>query len=247
MEAPAVSLVLWNVQFRGRNSNAGRELRARIMECAPDIVCITEAEADFLDLPHHLLAGADYGYPHAGSRRKVMLSSRAPWVDVDAIGHDAMPPGRYVAGTTATATGPLRLHGICIPWPHAHVRTGRRDRRPWDEHRKYIAGLAAVLATEDRTTTRVVLGDYNQRIPRRYTPRHVHEELLAAFPPDMVCATSSVVGPLGHAPIDHVHCSSNLEVATMRSLSNIGATGALLSDHFGIHVTLRRRGFPSGR
>jgi endonuclease/exonuclease/phosphatase family metal-dependent hydrolase len=71
--------------------------------------------------------------------------------------------------------------------------------------------------------------------------------MLSAFPRDMVCATSGVVGPLGHAAIDHVHCSSDLAVATLRPLSNIGATGALLSDHFGIHITLRRRGPPSDR
>jgi endonuclease/exonuclease/phosphatase family metal-dependent hydrolase len=239
---PSLSIVLWNIEFRERQSNDGRELRARIQACEPDLVCITEGYPDFLDLPHVVVAGADYGYPNDDGRRKVLLWSRAPWQAVDAVGHDELPPGRYVAGSTETPIGPLRVHGLCIPWAQAHVRTGRRDRRAWDEHRQYLAGLGKLLRRPSAIGGTLVLGDYNQRLPRRYVSADVHAQLLDAFPPELKCPTEGLIFPLGRASIDHLHHSANLASVSVRGLSNLSAAGRPLSDHFGLHVVLQGAG-----
>lgn len=240
--AHTLNIVLWNIEFRESGSPDGRELQKRIMECSPDIVCITEGYPDFLELPHLVVAGADYGYPNRDGRRKVMLWSRTPWVDADPSGDSDLPPGRYVAASSATAVGPIRVHGICIPWAQAHVHSGRRDRRPWDEHRQFVAGLGRMLRSEDPSRATLVLGDYNQRLPRRYTPMEVHRELQAAFPSSLRCATEGAIEPLRKASIDHLHHSLDLEMAFVRSLSNVGPSGRPLSDHFGLHIQLRRAG-----
>lgn len=237
---PSLSIVLWNIEFRRRQSDDGRELRARIQACEPDLVCITEGHSDFIDLPHLAVAGEDYGYPNSDGRRKVLLWSRRPWLAVDAVGHDDLPPGRYVSGATETPVGEVRVHGLCIPWAQAHVRTGRRDRRAWDEHRQYLNGLGKLLRQASPIETSLVLGDYNQRVPRRYVPAHVHTQLLDAFPLQLRCATEGLIHPLGRTSIDHLHHSPDLAVISVQGLSNLNAAGRPLSDHFGLHVRLQR-------
>jgi hypothetical protein len=39
---------------------------------------------------------------------------------------------------TDTPIGPIRFVGVCIPWRDAHVRTGRRDRAPWEDHLRFL-------------------------------------------------------------------------------------------------------------
>jgi endonuclease/exonuclease/phosphatase family metal-dependent hydrolase len=235
---PELSLLVWNLEFRRRDSADGRALRAAIEACAPDIACITEAAPDILDLPHVIEAAADYGYGPRGSRRKVMLFSRQPWTQVDALGDPAMPPGRYVAGRTATPLGEVALHGLCIPWSHAHVATGRRDAKPWGEHLRYLEGLARVLARPVDVPC-IACGDYNQAIPRRRAPLAVHQALLAAFPPALRHLTTGELPPLGRQVIDHVS-ATGLAARSLRLLSNTAADGRQLTDHLGVHVVLAR-------
>lgn len=239
-----LSLVVWNVAFRHAESPEGSALGAAIAGCAPDIVCITEGHPDFLDLPHRIVSGDDYGYPRPRDRRKVLLWSREPWRAVDALGDAAMPPGRYVAGVTDTPIGEVALHGICVPWPFAHVATGRRDRKPWDEHVSYLAGLRRIL---DKASTRLptlVLGDYNQAIPQRRQPLRAWQALRAAFPPAFRCATEGLKSPLGLYAIDHVSLAGGLEVVSVQALPNVVEKDRKLSDHFGLHLRLRRNPAP---
>jgi len=234
-----ISVVVWNIQFKTRASWQGREIRTRIAACEPDIVCITEGHPDFLDLPHRVEAIADHGYPNADDRRKVLLWSRERWAGIDQTGDIALPTGRYISAQTSTALGEVAVHGLCIPWRDAHVRTGRRDSAPWTEHVRYLRGLARILATTREMQRVVVLGDYNQRLPRRHAPERVHAEFIAAFPPTLRCATTGVIAPLGRRSIDHLHHGSDLAVVSVKGLCDTDADGRLLSDHFGIHVELR--------
>ena len=54
----------------------------------------------------------------------------------------------FIAGTTKTPIGPVRIIGVCIPWDRAHISTGRKDRRPWEDHHAYLKRPAGVLAQQ---------------------------------------------------------------------------------------------------
>ncbi len=124
-----IRVVNWNLEWAPRPRRA--RIAARLSEFSPDILCATEADADILPAGGHLAeCEADSGYGVRGGRRKVILWTRWPLEDLDPIGSSELPPGRFVAATCRTPDGPLRLIGVCIPWSHAHVSTGRRVRAP---------------------------------------------------------------------------------------------------------------------
>jgi endonuclease/exonuclease/phosphatase family metal-dependent hydrolase len=237
--SPVLSVVVWNVQFRRRDSSAGKALRAAIAGCTPDIVCLTEAVTDFLDGANSIDSEADYGYRQTVGRRKVMLWSRAPWHSIDRLGDEGMPGGRYIAGCTATPLGDVAVHGLCVPWQHAHVATGRRDRAPWQEHVQYLESLRRVLAAARRDRPLLVLGDFNQTVPRRRAPARVFHALSEAIPGDLQYATAGLIPPLSPQSIDHGCHSAKLVPLTVVGLPNIGSDGKLLSDHFGLHLRNR--------
>jgi endonuclease/exonuclease/phosphatase family metal-dependent hydrolase len=232
------TLVTWNVEWRAATSTAADIIRARIFACQPDIICLTEAPADFLgDTGHVIEADADHGYPIRGNRRKVLLWSRQPWTAPDSVGHPDLPGGRYVSGATNTPAGSCHVTGVCIPWSAAHVTTGRRDRTRWEDHLRYLSGLQAIL--KHRTGTHVVVGDFNQAIPRRTAPLEVHAALRAAIMSCLTVATAGLADGNDAAAIDHVAHSSDLGAEDVRALSRIGPHGESLSDHFGIAARLR--------
>jgi exonuclease III len=176
--APSVRIVLWNIAWRRRQSPAGRVIADIIQQHDPDIVCLTEAHTDFLPNGHLIHARADYGYPLKEGRRKVLLWSRQPWADIDDLGDERLPSGRFVAGTTETQFGPLRMIGVCVPWPAAHVATGRKDRRPWEDHLAYLQGLSDILARQDQAGR---LGQKNDQPGQSCAQRlrHRHAECYA--------------------------------------------------------------------
>jgi hypothetical protein len=235
---PAVTLVCWNVEWRAAKSLDAALLRNRIFACEPDIICLTEAPADFLGGSGHIIeAEADYGYPITGNRRKVLLWSRQPWLTCDQFGHPSLPGGRFVSGSTLAPIGEMRVFGVCVPWSAAHVNTGRRDRKRWEDHQQYLSGLQALLPVENRMT--VVIGDFNQAIPRRTAPIAAYGALEAAVLSRLSVPTAGLTDEGGANAIDHVAHSHDLSAVEIASLSRFGPTGEALSDHFGIAITLR--------
>ena len=109
----------------------------------------------------------------------------------------------HVAATTSTSIGDVRVIGVCIPWRDAHVRTGRKDRRAWQDHLAYLDGLDRVLAQADDAKL-IVAGDFNQRVPRKRQPFKVFEALEAAIPPGWPVVTEGLCDASGAATIDHV-------------------------------------------
>ena len=72
--------------------------------------------------------------PTAGARskegrRKVMLWSGEPWEQVDDLGIDSTPPGRFVSGVTQTSLGEAAVIGVCVPWFGGH---GLRPDASWN-------------------------------------------------------------------------------------------------------------------
>ncbi len=166
-------VVNWNIAWRGVRSKPGNEIRDRIHAEAADVICLTETHEGFLGDPANTICShANYGYPLRAGRRKALLWSRNPWTDIDEIGSPDLPGGRFIKGRTRTPIGAINSVGVCIPWAAAHVSSGRRDRRRWADHTAYIAGLKQVLRRFPRDT--VVIGDFNQKIPRTRAPKLVY-------------------------------------------------------------------------
>lgn len=231
------------VEWAIPGTSRGTFFQQRLVEPTTSVACVTEGFAALL--PNHgdlMLANPDYGYPLRHHRRKVMLWSRLPWRDVDLVGDPALPPGRFVAGTTETPIGDVRFIGVCIPWRDAHVRTGRRDRKPWADHLSYLRHLRSVLDryTDERPT--VILGDFNQRVPRVRQPTEVYAALMAT----MHGLTFATAGPIDGAPtssIDHVAFTPDLIAKAVRYLSPNDVAEEVMSDHFGLEVRLNRASF----
>jgi hypothetical protein len=146
-----------------------------------NIACLTETTLDFLPSNYLISADADYGYLAPPGRRKAVLWSAEPWSMLDDRGDAELPSGRFIAGRTETPIGPIHVVGVCIPWERAHVSTGRKDRRAWEDHRAYLNGLARILRRDEYSTRTIVVGDFNQTIPRRRAPAAVAEALNDAI------------------------------------------------------------------
>lgn len=237
VSGPTVSIATWNIEWKKSYSVEAAVMRERLLACDPEIVCVTEGYTNFFNGAGHLIeADANYGYPLIPGRRKVMLWSRRPWSDVDGIGYPRMPTGRFIAGRTDTSMGELTFIGVCIPWRDAHVRTGRGDRKPWQDHLSYLNGLASYLRQPRRRT--VLVGDFNQKIPRSYSPKSVHEALLGCLGSGYAMATAGPLSLEGQCSIDHLAHTRDLHAMDVHTLSNVAPNGKKLSDHFGVALRL---------
>ncbi|MBC7985447.1 MAG: endonuclease/exonuclease/phosphatase family protein [Sphingomonadaceae bacterium] len=229
-------VLVWNIEWKRPRSRPGQAIGAIIERAAPDIVCLTEAPADFLGPGYHVEASdADCGYG-VTDRRKVLIASRQPWSDVSHATDSTLPPGRFVSGSTATTLGPLRATGICIPYAMAHVANGRRDRKQWQDHRAFLAALPSALPCGKGAS--VVVGDFNQTIPRSGPPSDVQPALLGALA-DYRIATAGCVDGEGRALIDHLATRSGTIVASLHHIGRRDDAGRKLSDHSGFIADLR--------
>lgn len=177
---PRVRIGTWNTEFAKPGAVRGERVRPILAAAECDILCVTEGYAGIFPEGGHTIAGGDDpGYPIVEGQKKVLLWSKEPWERVE-FGPREMPEGRFVAGTTGTPIGSVTVVGVCIPWHFAHVKTGCKNRRPWEVHLDWLAAFGRTAhATASRRT--VVLGDFNQRIPRSWTPRYAYAALRRAF------------------------------------------------------------------
>jgi endonuclease/exonuclease/phosphatase family metal-dependent hydrolase len=230
----ALTLVNWNLEWAPRSRR--ERISRRLDRLAPDVLCATEADREILPRGGHVAeSGSDYGYGHQPARRKALLWSRWPLEDVDAVGDPGLPPGRFVAATCRTPFGPLRLVAVCVPWSHARVR--RAGRAVWQDHLDYLERLGPILSSNDRDVPLVVVGDFNQRIPRRRAPIAAAEALRRALG-DLVVATAGDLSGIDRQVIDHVAHSPGLRVAGVEGIDRHDADGRRLSDHDAVRVRL---------
>ena len=218
------------------------EILRRVHVYTPEVVCLTEAHGGLMSDDGHVISSQpDYGYPIKEGRKKVMLWSREPWEQVDDVGNDSMPPGRFVSGVTRTSVGEVTVIGVCIPWSGSRTEARRNLERkmPWEDHGQYLAGLAEVLKRESAKRL-VVVGDFNQRIGQGSgPPRGLRSALQAAIPPRMTMATSAL-GFEGRRSIDHILLSEYLAAESVGAINNVHQ-GRNLSDHFGVVADLSTR------
>ncbi len=235
----SLRLVNWNVEWATPTSGRSAEILRRVDHHAPEVICLTETQTGLLPQAGHTICSQpDYGYSTRQVRRKVLLWSREPWEQVDDLGIDSMPPGRFVSGVTQTSVGEVTVIGVCISWfgSRTEARRALERKLQWEDHKQYLAGLTEVLrqGSEKRL---IVMGDFNQIIGPGSRPRaELRLALLGAFPPSIAIATSGLAFE-GHSCIDHIALSEDLTCETLGVISNIHGERKL-SDHFGVVADL---------
>ncbi len=225
----------WNLEWAAGNSPRGRKIKEKITSIDPDVACFTEVTESLVPAGHAIRSDSDYGYKNGGDRRKVILWSRSPWSEVDTMGSDSLPSGRFASGVT----NGIRFVGVCIPWRDAHTTTGRRNRKPWEDHLQYLAGLTAILTRYCEEPIPICLvGDYNQRIPRITQPVAVAEAMKAAIPGSFTIATAGLKDLEGDPLVDHFACSPGLTIAITTIIAKVSPDGVSLSDHPGVVASI---------
>ena len=187
---------------------------------------------------HAICSRPDYGYGLQKNRRKVLLWSREPWRQVDDLGIDSLPPGRFVSGITQTSVGEVAVIGICIPWfgSRTEARRGAERRLRWQDHEECLVGLTEILERVEAKRL-IVMGDFNQRIGQgSRAPRALRLALLEAFEPKLRIVTADLAFQ-GRKSIDHIALSEDWAVDSVDAISNIHE-GRKLSDHFGVAAEL---------
>ena len=221
----------WNTQWANPRGAKGDRVRAALAAPGCDLLCVTEGSAGLLPTEGHVIdGGRGWGYTvRPNDRRKVLLWSRAPWVEADSAGSPDFPGGRFVKGVTETAIGRLTVVGVCIPWDGAHVGSGRKDRKRWQDHLAWLETFERLPWR--RTTDRmVVLGDFNQRIPRTRAPKKAFGALLRAF--DGFAITTAGAP---EARIDHIaHTADLTRASPIGTWPRRNGEGHTLSDHVGV-------------
>ncbi len=227
-----MKILLWNVEWATQRSQRGKEISRIFREVSPDIACITEGYLPFWEEEGNVISSVeDYGYKITEGRRKVILVSSSEWEDVDNVGNTVLPSGRYCFGRTHG----YNIHGVCIPWERAHVSTGKKDKKAWEDHQLYLDGMKPLI--KDAKEKTIILGDYNQRIPRTRIPITVYEKLLDAFSTNLTISTTGMIEELNEQAIDHLAHTQDIQI---KSIIPIAKTiGSLtLSDHFGLVIEI---------
>ena len=231
----SLRIVNWNVRFATPRSWRTPEILRRIDRHESEIVCLTETHDELLARGGYAICSrADYGYGLQKNRRKVLLWSKEAWHQVDDLGIESLPPGRFVSGITQTSVGEVAVIGICIPWfgSRTEARRGADRRRRWQDHEEYLVGLSEILGRVEAKRL-IVMGDFNQRIGQgSRAPRALRLALREAFEPKLRIVTADLAFQ-GRKSIDHVALSEDWAVDSVDAISNIHE-GRKLSDHFGV-------------
>ena len=177
-----------------------------------------------------LQPGDEAPYRRKDGGQKVLLWSKWPWTESVCV----LPrgtTGRFVEGVTGPVADGYRVTGVCIPWHDSHVRTGGADRERWEDHLTYIAALDDRKPIGADDLPEILLGDYNQRLPRNWQPSRVHDALQA------VVGHYNVITEGWEEPkeafIDHIALRGGL-VGRVTRVWPKEVGGLRLSDHVGI-------------
>ncbi|OPX26802.1 MAG: hypothetical protein B1H07_03415 [Campylobacteraceae bacterium 4484_166] len=80
------------------------------------------------------------------------------------------------------------------------------------------------------------MGDFNQRIPRKYSPQNVYNLMIDTFS-DFDIVTKNNIQPINKLSIDHLYTKNCKQPKTIQSIDNI-QNNIKLSDHFGLDIII---------
>ena len=226
-----LKILVWNTEWAKPKSKEEKIIKEIVNSVSPDIICITEGYLQtWENLGYAISSESNYGYKITKGRRKVILVSKTKWSHPDNIGHNKIPKGRFVSGVTKD----INVFGVCIPWKDAHVRTGMRNRKAWEDHINYLKGLKEIISNVDNKA--IIMGDFNQRIPRKYQPQNIYDLMIDTFN-DYRFETAGLIKPINKLSIDHC-CLKNIEKSlSIESIENF-KDDLKLSDHFGLIINI---------
>ena len=235
-----VKVVCWNLERKKPSTPTGAVAVKRIAAEAPDVVVVTEARIGHLDSlgGYELSPKRPVGERFADDERKVLVWSRNPWRDVDLVGDPELPGPRFVAATTDTPIGEVRVIGVCIPWHMCDVRTGAKDKRPWEQHQRWLELFEPLIGADTQRLPTIIAGDFNQRVPRRKGGRRDVAEQLAAVLADFHIVTESVPPGCERQGIDHIALGPGLRSIDVRGWPNDDG-GVRMSDRDAAVAELR--------
>lgn len=225
-------VLTWNVERKKSTSPTGSAGVDLLRSFDADVMVITEARTSFPADDGHLVACEPMPFDYLDDdERRVVMWSKEPWTDVDTIGHPDFPIGRFVTGVTDSSIGPVRVVGVCIPWHMSNVQYGDQNRKPWEDHLRYLELLPGVLTAYDEPV--IVAGDFNQCIPRvPYGNRAAAEAMATTFGPLDVVTAGEVDG-VDKPLIDHIALGPGLSAERVWAWPN-DAGGVRMSDHAGV-------------
>ena len=226
-----VRAIVWNVERKTPTVPTGAAAVARIVAENPDLVVLTEARHGHLDSTggYEMASQVAPGDRYAIDERKVIAWSKHPWRDVDEVGDSDLPIGRFVAGTTETPIGPVRVIALCVPWHMSDVASGFHNTRPWEQHLDFLELLRPMIAASPSVPT-VIAGDFNQRVPRQRGGRIDAAAALASTFDGWDIVTTGIPKGCDRQGIDHMAISSGLVADRVHGWRNDDG-GIRMSDH----------------
>jgi len=239
-------IVCWNLERKRSHTPTGAAAVARIAAEDPELAVLTEARIGHLESfgGYEVTSEPPAGERFGADERKVVAWSQNLWRDVDCVGDERMPIGRFVAGTTTTSIGDVRLVAICIPWHMCDVRYGSKDRKPWEQHLRWLEYFGRLIGGQSSLPV-VVAGDFNQRIPSRSGARRDVVDALASSLDGFDVVTSGVPPGGARQGIDHIAINHHLRCASVRGWANDDG-GTRMSDHDGVVADLHAASQASG-
>lgn len=231
-------IATWNLEWARPGTARHDRALAHLKSIDADIVVVTTEDSlhDWDSYRFRIDGEGDWGYRIVDGRRKVMAWSRTPWSDVVVFDNGACK-GRFVRGRTTIAGIELHVLAVCIPWRDAHVSSGRRDRKGWDEHIGFCDVIGPQIADAVADGPTVIAGDFNQCIPRVNQPIRAADALANAF---ALVGVSTAGEQSAGGLIDHIASGKHFEVVRVVSWPNV-IDGHRLTDHSGAAVDLALR------
>ncbi|MGZ0218971.1 MAG: hypothetical protein ACKVIY_08145 [Acidimicrobiales bacterium] len=230
---PSTLVATWNLERKTYARAPGMKAIEYLTALGPHVLVLTEARQSYPAGDGSLVTSQSWG---SDDERKVVMQSQSGWRDIDDFGHPDLPAARFVAATTSTPIGDIRVMGVCISWHMANVVYGDRDKKPWQDHIAYCEVLQTLIEAHDRSVPLVIAGDFNQCLPRvKGANRAAAAAIGRTFADTNVITADEVVGHERPA-IDHI-AVVGLDATSVIGWHNI-IDGQRCTDHSGVMADL---------
>ena len=245
-----MKILNWNTEWLGPTSRNGRFEKGRdlVSHYDADVICLTEAKPETMPNGGHTISSERSGAGNIENRgaRKVILWSRYGWHDIDSIGSERLPEGRFVRACTVVNDQEWTIVGMCIPY-HGYrsnlEQWGQGRKRNWQGAGEYLDGLREDILPQARYQRRtVLLGDFNLQIPAKnypYPRSEVNGKRETTFASWHLPTSGELNDPaLDKRFIDHIAHTADIRANSMQFISRFDKDGARLSDHNGVCIEI---------